>query len=302
MGEVHADAVRRVRMQAVTLLAAMCAMCGARWAHAESPPQKATTVPDAAHLQTATTHPMKYYISLPPGWSSDRTWPVLVAPSAHYAAKSKTIEIFAPLRDARKSRLIIVAPLVINADPVGAMKEYRGAVMDSISAADAAPAADGRDEVARAKFDSEGVRAVLQDVKALYHAEEKVYITGFSSSTHIAYMFLFAHPELLKGVVINSGVYLGRGVGKDHIPLMNSPARANLDILYLIGAKDPGYEKCLANWRESRATLLSYGHPAAKMQEEIIQTGNPEGLSTGHNWYPTKILGFCNAVESRSRK
>jgi hypothetical protein len=34
-------------------------------------------------LQTATTHPMKYYLSLPKGWSADRIWPVLVAPSAH---------------------------------------------------------------------------------------------------------------------------------------------------------------------------------------------------------------------------
>jgi hypothetical protein len=119
----------------LTVLVAVCALCGARWAQAGGPSEKAVAIPDAAQLQTTTTHPMKYYLSLPSGWSSNRTWPVLVAPSAHYAAKSRTIELFAPLRDARKSRLIIVVPLVINADPVLAMAEYRGAVMDSISVA-----------------------------------------------------------------------------------------------------------------------------------------------------------------------
>jgi len=303
---------RRKWMQATTTLGALCALgavcalCGARWAQAGSPPEKAVNTPNGAQLQTqlqtATTHPMKYYISLPPDWSSDRTWPVLVAPSAHYSAKSKTIELFAPIRDARKSRLIIVAPLVINADPIASMKEYRGAVMDAISAADAAPSAEGRDEVARAKFDSEGIMAVIRDVKALYHGEDKFYITGFSASTHVAYMFLFAHPELLKGVVINSGVYLGRGVDESHIPLMNSPVRANLDILYIIGANDPGYKVCMENWRETKAQLLSYGHKAAKIREEVIQKGNPERLNPGHNWFPTKVLGFCDAVELTFRK
>lgn len=292
---------RRTWMQALIILGAVCAVCSALWAQAGSPTEKAVPIPDRGQLQSATTHPMKYYISLPPDWSSDRTWPVLVAPSAHYAAKSKTIELFAPLRDARKARLIIVAPLVINSDPVAGMKEYRGAVMDSISAADAAPAAEGRDEEARAKFDSEGIMAVIKDVKSRYHAEDKFYITGFSASTHIAYMFLFSHPELLKGVVVNSGVYLGRGVDESHIPLLNSPERAKLDVLFLVGAKDPpsgpNMGLALANWHEARAKLLSYGHSAAKLREEVIQPGNPEKLSAGHNWFPTKILDFCDAID-----
>jgi hypothetical protein len=142
----------------------------------------------------------------------------------------------------------------------------------------------------------------MRDVAAQYHGEAKFYIAGFSASTHIAYMFLFAHPELLKGVVINSGVYLGRGVDEDRIPLVNSPARTNLDVLFLIGVKDPGYEKCLDNWRKSREQLMGYGHPAAKMQEEVIQEGNPDGLSPGPDWYPAKILGFCEAVELKARQ
>jgi dienelactone hydrolase len=178
---------------------------------------------------------------------------------------------------------------------VATMTEYRGAVADAINAADIA---DGfRDEVARAKFDSEGIQAVLKDVQNLYRGEDKVYITGFSSSTHIAYMFLFAHPELLKGAIINSGVYLGRGVDEHHIPLLDSPDRAKIAIKYIIGEYDPGYQKCTENWQETRAQLLRYGHPASKIQVEVIKKDNAEKLSPGHNWYPARILDFCAAVE-----
>jgi len=222
---------------------------------------------------------------------------VLVAPSAHYGDKGKALAMFAAERDSRKADFIIISPLVINADRVAPMTEYRGAVADSITAADTA---DGfRDEVARAKFDSEGIRAVLQDVRTLYRGEDKFYITGFSSSTHVAYLFLFAHPELLKGAMINSGVYLGRGVDEDHIPFLRSPERAQLPVKFIIGEKDPGYRNCSENWEEVRTKLLQYGHPAANLQIEVIQQRNPEHLSAGHNWFPTKILDFIIAAELR---
>lgn len=176
------------------------------------------------------------------------------------------------------------------------MAEYRGAVANAIKAADAAT--DGRDENARARFDAEGIMAILKDVRRLYHGEEKVYITGCSSSTHVAYLLLMNHPELLKGTIINSGVYLGRGVDEEHMPLVNSAERASVAIKYIVGEKDPGYPKYTENWRETKAKLLRWGHPAAKIQEEIIRQGNPEKLGSGHQWFPTKILDFCCGVEN----
>lgn len=253
-------------------------------------------------LHTATSHPMKYYISLPKNWSAERTWPVLVAPSAHYGDKGKGLAMFAAERDAHKAGFIIVSPIVINADRVAAMTEYRGAVADAINAADAATGDGSRDKDARAKFDSEGILAVLKDVRKLYRGEERVYITGFSSSTHIAYLFLFTHPELLKGAFINSGVYLGRGVDKDHLPLRNSPERARIEVKFIIGESDPGYHKCSENWLETKALLLECGHPASRIQMEAIKKGNAEKLSAGHNWYPTRIFDFCLAAESGMRK
>ena len=254
--------------------------------------------PVALTLKTATTHPMKYYISLPRNWSANRKWPVLVAPSAHYGDKGKNLAMFATERDKRKGSFIIVAPLVINADRVATMTEYQGEVADAINAADSAT--DGRDEVARAKFDSEGIQAVLKDVQRLYGGEDKVYITGFSSSTHVAYLFLFNHPELLKGVIINSGVYLGRGVDEEHISFLNSPERTKLPIKCIVGEEDLGYEKYSENWQETKAKLLSYGHPASRIQMEVVRKGNRESLNPGHSPYPTRILDFCASIERGS--
>jgi predicted esterase len=258
--------------------------------------------PTVDQVLTATTHAMRYRLSLPEHWSADQKWPVLVAPSAHYGDKGKSLALFAAERDAGKAGFIIVAPFVINADPVRNMVEYRGAVADAIAAADEATGDGGRDEVARAKFDEAGVCAVIRDVQRLYHGEDKVYITGFSSSTHIAYLFLFTHPELLKGTVINSGVYLGRGVDEDHIPLLNSPERAGIGVKFIIGENDPGYVKCSENWLETRAKLLRSGHVASKLEMEVIKKGNAASLGIGHQWYPTRILDFCAANERPSSR
>lgn len=295
-----------MNLHALAWAAMAIAVASALGVQAANPPatrlEKIAAIPAAPPLQTATTHPMKYYISLPKNWSANRRWPVLVAPSAHYGGHGKDLVMFAAERDARKASFIIVSPFVINADRVADMREYRGAVAAAISAADAASPAGSRrrdrNDVARAKFDSEGIQAILKDVQRLYRGEDKVYITGFSSSTHIAYMFLFAHPELLKGTIINSGVYLGRGVDEDHVPLLNSPERAKLALKYIIGENDPGYTKCTENWAEAKAKLLRYGHAASRMPMEVVKKDNREKLSPGHNWYPTRIFDFCAAVES----
>jgi hypothetical protein len=277
--------------------------CGVQL-QAVNPPAAATPnpAPAALAIQTATTHPMKYFVSVPGNWSANRKWPVLVAPSAHYDNQGRSFTLFVRQRDARKSDFIIVSPFVINADPISGMPEYRGAVANAINAADAAATEGTRDEDARARFDSEGVRAVIKDVQQLYRGEDKVFITGFSSSTHVAYLFLFTHPELLKGVVINSGVYLGRGVDENHLPLVKSPERAQLEIKFIVGERDNGCGHYLENWAETKTQLIRCGHPEPRIQMEVIKPGNAENLSPGHNWFHTRILDFCTAVETAAAR
>jgi hypothetical protein len=123
-----------------------------------------------------------------------------------------------------------------------------------------------------------------------------------SSSTHIVFMFVFAHPELLKGAMSNSGGYAGRGVDEAHIPLVNSAERAKLEIKVIVGEEDRGHQFYTDNWAVTKTKLLSYGHPAAKLQMEIIKKGNPEKLNPSHAWYPTRIMDFIIGVEQSLQK
>lgn len=262
----------------------------------------ATDLPSIDLVFTATTHPMRYAISLPSNWSPDRQWPVIVAPDAHYGNRRATLRMLTPLRDASKAGFIIVSPIVINSDPVAQMTEYRGAVADQIHAADEALGAGGRDDDNRANFDSSGIRAIVQDVQRLYHGEDRVYLTGFSASTHIVYLFLFTHPELLKGAVINSGVYRGRGVDENHLPFLNSAERARVAIKFVVGESDGGFKVFTENWTETKAQLIQCGHAAPKIEEEVIRKGNAENLATGHQWFPTRIMDFFSRIEQAGAK
>ena len=240
---------------------------------------------------------MQYVVSLPSQWAPDKKWPVIIAPNAHYGNKAATLKMLAPLNEKRKAGFIIISPIVINSDPVAAMKEYRGDIADGIHAADAKMGEGGRDDDARAAFDSAGIRAVIQDVQRLYGGEDRVYITGFSASTHIVYLFLFMHPELLKGAFINSGVYRGRGVDEDHLPRLNSPERARVEIKFIAGEQDKGAGFYSENWTQTKALLIRSGHPVSKFHEEIIRPGNPENLPVGHTWFPTRIMDFFIGIQ-----
>ena len=257
----------------------------------------AAELPTADQVFTASTHPMRYVVSLPSQWSPGKKWPVIIAPNAHYGSKAATIRMLAPLNEKLKAGFIIVSPIVINSDPVAPMQEYRGEIADGIRSADAKMGENGRDDDARAAFDSAGIRAVIQDVQRLYGGEDRVYLTGFSASTHIVYLFLFTHPELLKGAVINSGVYRGRGVDEDHLPLVGSPERARVEIQFIAGEQDKGAKLYAENWAQTKALLIRSGHPESRFHEEIIRPGNPDNLPVGHTWFPTRIMDFFIGVQ-----
>ena len=51
------------------------------------------------------------------------------------------------------------------------------------------------------------------------------------------------------------------------------------------------------NGLEAKANRLGYGHLPSKVQMEVNKKGNPDNLSTGRHWFPTRILEFGAAVE-----
>ena len=295
MPEFKKDLKVRRLMQPSTLLLTLFALASTCSVHAAE-------LPSVDQVFTASTHPMRYVISLPGQWVPNKKWPVIIAPNAHYGNKAATIQMLAPLNEKRKAGFIIVSPIVINSDPVERMQEYLGDIADGIRAADAKMGEGGRDDDARAAFDSAGIRAVIHDVQRLYGGEDRVYITGFSASTHIVYLFLFTHPELLKAALINSGVYRGRGVDENHLPLMNSPVRAQVEIKFIAGEQDKGAALFTQNWTQTKALLRRCGHPESKFHKEIVRIGNAENLPVGHAWFPTRIIDFFIGVQQAKVK
>src|SRR5580765_1881189 len=94
---------RNLYMRSLALLARLFALALPVCVFADS-------LPTMDQVLKATTHPMRYAISLPKDWTPDRSWPVIVAPNAHYGSRKATLQMFAPLSEARKKGFIIVSP------------------------------------------------------------------------------------------------------------------------------------------------------------------------------------------------
>jgi pimeloyl-ACP methyl ester carboxylesterase len=152
--------------------------------------------------RTASTHPMRYHVALPAGWSADREWPVLVAiPDAGRAFEGN---LLAFVRARGNRPYILVAPEVLTCG--GARSHtleyysYPKAVWDSLQ---------GQDEFA---FDDAGVAAVLADVRREWHGEPRAFLTGWEAGGHTVWALTFHHPERWRGVAPVTTNYLRRGV------------------------------------------------------------------------------------------
>jgi hypothetical protein len=67
---------------------------------------------DSVILQTASTHPMQYYVSLPDGWTKEKQWPVVLVIEA--ADKEYRENALRFVRARKKMPFIIVAPYNVN--------------------------------------------------------------------------------------------------------------------------------------------------------------------------------------------
>ena len=166
----------------------------------------------------AATHPMRYHVSLPSGWSSKREWPVIVAiPDAgrHFA---ENLNAFAKERGERP--YILVAPEVLTCGGARTRTpehySYSRAVWDSLQ---------GRDDFA---FDDAGVGAVLADVRRRWNGEPTAFLTGWEAGGHTVWALTFRHPERWRGVAPVSTNYSRRGL--DSSAFSDAPERTHLPL------------------------------------------------------------------------
>src|SRR5262249_11470088 len=112
----------------------------------------------APQLKTASTHAMQYYVSLPEGWTIQKKWPVVVIIESANRQFLQTITAFVQAR--MQAPFILVAPLVVtNGGPHYRdvpTYHYTEAVWKRI------------ESEGPFKFDSEGLAAVMKDMRTLY--------------------------------------------------------------------------------------------------------------------------------------
>ena len=176
----------------------------------------------SAGLRSATygagTHPMRYHVSLPVGWSAKREWPVIVVIPDAGREFAVNLSIFAKVRESRP--YILVAPEVLTCGGARTWTpdhySYSPAVWDSLQ---------GHDDFA---FDDAGVGAVLADVHRRWCGEPTAFLTGWEAGGHPVWALLFRHPERWRGVAPVSTNYQRRGL--DSAGFSTAPERTRLPL------------------------------------------------------------------------
>ena len=217
-------------------------------------------------LKQASNHPMRYYLSLPTGWKSGVTYPVIVAIESADRDFKANAEAFVKARG--EMPFILVVPEVItNGGP-----RYREASGYSYSESDWQKVSnDGT-----WKFDQDGLEAIINDVHRLFGGETKYYLTGWEAGTHTVFAMAFNHPEKLKAVAPVCPNYQGRYV--DYAPAGYRPR-----MRVFAGSADPAwapgqplFEQTKRAEQESKphgfefSTAIAKGKGHGPLAEEVL--------------------------------
>lgn len=194
---------------------------------------------------------MKYWVSLPAGWSAERAWPVaVVIPDAH----REFLENLNAFAEAGKDApFIFVAPLVLTCGG-----PYRGNPPYPYGEA-AWKEADAKGDFG---FDADGIAAAVADVHRMYAGEEKYFITGWEAGGHTVWAMVFRHADALFGAAVVSPNYRGRWV--DEKSFSRAPVRATLPVNVLFcdeleGKDEQGRQAFLAQTREAIDAAKAHG-------------------------------------------
>ncbi len=194
---------------------------------------------DKVVLRTASSHPIKYYFSLPKDFrrKKDRKWPVLICVDG---AGSNFKGMADGYRNKRGNLpYMVVSPCTFaNTNKVegNMLEKYRKLYTDEVIS---------KGNTQRIDWDEAGILAIIKDLQAEYDAESRVYITGFSGGGNATYMMVFKHPDLLNGAAPACGNFSSHGYAglKDKF----SKEDRNFPIHMITGEKDPHREHTHGN-------------------------------------------------------
>jgi len=168
-------------------------------------PVAGTTHPDAGNAVSAhqsKTHPMRYWLSLPAGWTPGRSWPVVVVIADAHRDFRDNLQRFVAARGTRP--LILVAPEVVTCGGTSGQTSPPYAYTE--------PEWRAVQEAGAFAFDDAGLAAVLADVHSTWGGEEKPFLTGWEAGGHTVWEQVLRRPERWRAVAPVSTNYLGRGL------------------------------------------------------------------------------------------
>jgi dienelactone hydrolase len=221
---------------------------------------------------------MQYYVSLPEGWTPQRTWPILVTVTGGLKNFQQNAELFATARDKRPYILITLVNLTNGGQSTlrqAPEYHYSAGVWDAV------------DQTGWCRFDLEGLDAVLADVKGAYHGEDKYYITGHSAGGHLVWLAVFMRPDALAGAVTTGGNFRRRCL-EDSI-LVGAPRGSPMPIRGYVGDQDDQRNGLSVQFGEAGALAASRGFTHVALRVVAHE---------GHNPMPTRVFAYLDSLRS----
>jgi poly(3-hydroxybutyrate) depolymerase len=180
------------------------------------------TAGSGPELKTAASVKATYYLSLPKGWSAEKTWPIVVTidGSGHnFAGNAKG---FASARG-EWPFIIVTACVSSNGNDPG---------------------------------DLQAVLAIVKEVQQEFKGQPRFFMTGFSAGGHLTWQVIFNHPELLAGAVLAAGNFRFRGVET----ISKAPEAATLPIHCIQGDKDGVLAPLTQQWNDALELAAKNGY------------------------------------------
>lgn len=229
-------------------------------------------------LKTAIDHPMEYYLSLPVGWHKGGTYPVvLIIESANREFQANAMEF---VKASPSLPYVLVAPVVLtgggsNIRPVPTY-HYSGKTWKLI------------DTKGPWKFDVDGIRSILAEVRALYGGEKQVFATGWEAGCHTLWALLFEHSDWFRAVAMVCPNYLGRWLLPPH-----QAENTQVPIRILAGKNDDAWAPGRPLFDQTENALVEAGKRGFKNIAKEIVPGE------GHNCLAHAVIRYFETVRTQ---
>lgn len=193
-------------------------------------------------LKKASTHEMRYFLSLPKGWDAAKKWPVLFVVDGAGSSFEAQTKRFAGYRG---DVPVILAGLCTTSNTNAINKgKYPWYSQETI---------DGIEKSGRIRFDDAGLLAVIEDLQKNYAAEEHYFIAGYSGGGSLTWWQVFTRPARLRGAFPACANFYAK-------PAEAPEGGRDVPVRAFQGEKDGHLEMLNGQWKQAEALMKEWGY------------------------------------------